>query len=174
MFTGGKTILLSFIVSIAAQALALTDVSENYIVNGQTARPGQFPSFVALRSSPTQHVCGGVLINHNWALTSASCVAIHKVTRLQLVTSPNRNERVYPIVRAVAHPQYNKRFRSADVGMVRTSQRIQTNALVSPVSLPSIDLAPGSDRVPLVLAGFGQLKVVSLVEHSLHLKKLNL
>lgn len=165
--TSNKLFVLLILFAFAAQAFAQADDSGNYIVGGQTARPDQFPSFVSLRRGSTGHFCGAVLLNQRWALTAAYCALLQRRLQIQLVTSPRRNERVYNVVRSMAHPQYDEGLRNNDIGLVGTKQPIQLSNLVQPVRLPATDLVPGESRVPLIVAGLGFIEVSLSVSSSL-------
>lgn len=104
-------------------------------------------------------MCGAVLINTRWSLTSAHCIEPQKRFQHQLVTAPTREEKLHRIGRVVIHPQFNKGKRANDIAMVATDQPVALSNQVQPVKLPTTDLVPGETRVPLTIVGLGFLEV---------------
>ena len=52
------------------------------IIGGETARPADYPTVVALEEQPGNWFCTGTLIARNWVLTAAHCVAEGPTTGL--------------------------------------------------------------------------------------------
>lgn len=164
MNTARRFVALAIVVSMVSIAFAIE--TDNYIVGGQNARPGQFPSKVSLRTLAQQHFCGGVIINHYWFLTAAHCVAnrVRNPNSVIVVTNPinRRSGTSYRIARIVIHPRFNPKRRHNDIGMLLTSNRIVIDQVIRPARLPLNDMADGH-RATLYVAGLGLTRVSSLI-----------
>lgn len=145
---------------IAIGTLAQCADGENYIIGGQNARPGQFPSTVALRWATGVHLCGGAIVNRWWVVTSAHCVANRAFKNLRLITNPitRSGGTVYRVSRTITHPRYEPRLRINDIGMVRSYERITLTDVVRPSRMPLNDI-PDHTGTPLFVVGLGITRV---------------
>ena len=60
------------------------------IVNGQNARPHEFPWMVSLQYLSGFHFCGGAIINKQWVVTAAHCVEQLKTDKFKMVCGKYR------------------------------------------------------------------------------------
>lgn len=66
--------IAKLLVLSALVAVTLATPFSGRIVGGADATPGQFPYQVSLRIKDS-HTCGGSIIDNQWILTAAHCVA---------------------------------------------------------------------------------------------------
>ncbi|XP_051859552.1 collagenase-like [Drosophila albomicans] len=129
-------------VSLVSTASVLQDQAENVgIINGHDASPGQFPYQVKVMADKGQRAnCGGSLIDHNWVLTAASCIAEsdHVAVFLGSVNSSSA-----PVLRIVSKKDiiefkdFNDSIPSADISLLRI-KHVEYNKNIQPVKLPKI------------------------------------
>lgn len=154
-------------VVLAIASIVRAAAADDYIVGGQNARAGQFPSKVSLRTLDHAHFCGAAIVNLHWILTAAHCVAARVRTPNNMLAVANAIDRdageIYRIGQVVLHPQFNPQLRHNDVAMLRTVTRIVLSAVIRPSRLPLNDV-PDEPRIPLYVAGLG-LKRVSCDIH---------
>ncbi|XP_066157985.1 phenoloxidase-activating factor 3-like [Euwallacea fornicatus] len=145
--------------------------SNNRITNGENAFLNEFPWMALLRYSSNnklKFLCGGTVINKNYILTAAHCIAELKDKFLVSVRVGehnllsdidcevvNKTQKCNPPVQdlmveeVVVHPQYGKTSLSNDIGLVRVSTINLNAANVFPVCLPL-----GNERTRKYTAGF--------------------
>jgi len=64
---------------------------------------------------------------------------------------------VHEVISFVIHPDYNMLFRIHDIGLIRSSRKMEFNEHVQPIALPNFDY--DYDNFPLIVTGWGRLWV---------------
>ncbi|XP_072400294.1 kallikrein-7-like [Diabrotica undecimpunctata] len=112
-------------------------------LDGSTqATDGQFPWVVSLQSSflfINSHVCGGVILNENWVLTSAECQdAANKVVAGAVkLQGDDPNKQTVDIEQWVIHPDYNSQeVGPNDIALVKLKEPLKLNDAVKAANLP--------------------------------------
>ncbi|WEW56840.1 trypsin-like serine protease [Emydomyces testavorans] len=117
------------------------------IVGGTEAKPGQFPSILALTINNAK-ACGAVLLNTKTALTAAHCVERLKSERVEVRAGTNiwnsGGTQVH-VSKVIMHPDYEKGAESNnDIAVLHLAAPIEKSSLISYANLP----AQGSDPAP--------------------------
>ncbi|KAK3918745.1 Chymotrypsin BII [Frankliniella fusca] len=157
------------------------------IYNGLDAKPGQFPSYVAMYVN-MDSFCGGSLIHPKWVLTAAHCVEAGSLWTLFLgalsLQLPKEAGRQIHVTRAAyTHPDYvrygdfeNDDIYLNDVGLIQLPEPVQMPAdgRIGVVKLPdpTTQLVLSSETV---VPGFGVVgDEVNVLSRTLKFTKLPL
>lgn len=136
------------------------------IVNGFDASQGQFPYVVSLRSSKDRgHFCGGAIINSRWIGTAAHCSESETVDDVYIFAGSHDLQSdglIYNISKIVNHPGYDDIDTKMDISLLRTSEPIEFNEFVQPISLPMEDIAADT---PVIIAGWGSTSLTGSFKH---------
>lgn len=137
--------------------------SDNYIVGGQNARPGQFPFMVSLRTRQNRHFCGASILNNRWVLSAAHCTqgkTAEARNVLAVLGGHLQTDGVTcPILRIINHPRYNRQFMLNDISLLNSVHQFQfIERLIQPLRLPNADYTDGQ-RVQTWVAGWGLTRV---------------
>ncbi|KAH8302721.1 hypothetical protein KR044_010130 [Drosophila immigrans] len=135
------------------------------IVGGKKARKGAWP-FIALlgyddgSSSPFK--CGGTLITARHILTAAHCIrddlTFVRLGEYDLSIETEARHVDINIVKAVAHPEYNRRNGRSDIAMLYLEHNVEFTNYIKPICLPNSPILRAKsfvDRTPYVI-GWGR------------------
>lgn len=146
------------------------NTSDDRIVGGETARPGQFPYMAALRYSYKWqgtvywrgHLCSGGILSSRWIVSCASCTQnrYSNISNLVIVVGSHHvsnDGRIYHLDRIVNHPAFHVTGARNDVSLLRTVEHIEIESgFVESISLRKQFV--GSDAAA-VISGWGHVKV---------------
>ncbi len=160
--------LLGLAASVAAPLCLATRgawAHDDRIVNGSEVEPGRYPFMVSLEirdgvaTGADQHFCGGTLIDREWVLTAAHCMAVGDAARFVAVVGRTRlSEMESGTVRNVkavfVHPDYDGDVtHGADVALARLASPVAGITPLEPVRPDERALWEPGD--PATVAGWG-------------------
>ncbi|XP_046463179.1 trypsin alpha-like [Daphnia pulex] len=104
--------------------------SNDRIINGGLASPGQFP-YVASITENGRHFCGGFIYSSRWVVTAASCIEGKSLNVLNVVVgqlstiNPDVNEQTMNVYTLNIFPGYNSTNKLNDIALIRLTADIQ-------------------------------------------------
>jgi secreted trypsin-like serine protease len=166
------TALLAVVAMLAWGAPASPAIQPR-IVGGAPIPIGQAPWQVAISTNGS--LCGGSLINVNWVVTAAHCVAglqpglisvYHGIEKLSQRSPANRSA----VTSIIIHPNWNGSIFNADIALLELSSPVALNAETALVSLPvGVDPAVWPSRgTQGVVSGWGATSFNGQVSDSLN------
>ncbi|XP_063218071.1 trypsin epsilon-like [Bacillus rossius redtenbacheri] len=127
------------------------------ILNGEPAKPGEYPFAVSLEVAG-QHFCGGTVVSQYWVVSAAHCFPTPNMRSLVQVragvTSQGRGGTLHHVDQVVSHPEYNEpSLYNNDIALLKVKEPF-TEAAVRPARLADHRdlLDQGTD---VVSAGWG-------------------
>ncbi|CAG2109539.1 unnamed protein product [Medioppia subpectinata] len=142
------------------------------IINGKDAYHGQYPWAVSLRLHRRHH-CGGALIDHQWVLTAAHCVAqiSHRVFTVKLGGHYRNTEYEVtsvevPVSRVVPHEGFSFSSFANDIALVKLAKSVDYSNYVWPVCLPTTDAVDYANSTGVVI-GWGKISTAGVSASSL-------
>ena len=102
---------------------------QNKIVGGRPADPEDW-GWQALLEYDKSFKCGGSLINRQWVLTAAHCIASKSPDRytirlgLHARSNPERYSVLKTVSNIIVHPRYNPLNNNNDIALIKLSLRI--------------------------------------------------
>lgn len=128
------------------------------IANGYDSPLGRYPYMASLKNFQGDHICGGVLIDHDLVLTAAHCVhpsigGTEQYPRIEIGATRAKNDKdseFRETCRTIIHQSYNYARITAgyDIALIQ----LEGNSTKTPVKLFRDSLSPGQDSRAM---GFG-------------------
>lgn len=129
--------------AVAEQIIEPENCSENYIINGRPAAPGQHQSFGVLMDPRTEvRSCSATILNNHWAISTMTCVGgktyqnqngVHPTLALTIaISSPMMQMLRLTTIRIIGGQPNDG---GANIGLVRTLRGIAFNNVVQPATL---------------------------------------
>ncbi|OCT64593.1 hypothetical protein XELAEV_18045692mg [Xenopus laevis] len=138
----------------------------NRIVGGQDSVQGEFPWQLSLRKNGL-HICGGSLIDSQWAISAAHCFA-QPVSVSEFKVNLGAYQLSVPsgILENVAaiyiHPAFKGIGNSGDIALIKLANPVQFTDLIIPVCIPTPS-AVFSNGINCTVTGWGSVRqLVSL------------
>lgn len=132
------------------------------IINGKDAYHGQYPWAVSLRLH-SRHHCGGALLNNNWVLTAAHCVAkiSHRAFTVKLGGHYRNNEIEstaveVPVKMVIPHEGFTFSNFANDIALILLNKRVVYSNYIYPICLPFADEVDYANQTGTVI-GWGKL-----------------
>uniref|UniRef100_A0A1A9X3Z8 Peptidase S1 domain-containing protein n=1 Tax=Glossina brevipalpis TaxID=37001 RepID=A0A1A9X3Z8_9MUSC len=147
---------------------------QSRIIRGNIAEEGLAPYQVSLQYEwANNHFCGGAIIDPEWILTAAHCVAFSQPQDLVVETGTQNLEELgvyYHVKRIYAHCGYNEPFLHNDIALLHLNSTIVMNRKTEIIPLP---VEPMLDGDNILLTGWGSIRS-SEDNDTAKLKKINL
>jgi len=139
------------------------------IVSGENARPGQWPWMISVQVRTRRgyyHKCGAALLNKEWALTAAHCLASVQQDSILVkyggLDFASIEDKFYESkVLSFPHPKFSMKTQKFDIALLKLLTPVEYQFNVLPICLPDKDMI--FDEEQSIVAGWGKLAEKGLV-----------
>ncbi|KAG7197992.1 hypothetical protein KM043_016217 [Ampulex compressa] len=156
---------------LALSSAATLRGNEPRIVNGEDAQPGERPFQISLQTQlDSRHFCGGSILNKNYVITAAHCVANKPSSSIKVVAGTiNLREggSVHQIEQVIVHEEYDpSNSWLNDIALLKVKTPFVMSEHVSPVPMPKYGDVVDTNAVA-VTSGWGRLWLNGPTTHKL-------
>ena len=143
---GDQTMMLTILCLLGLLAFSRAQVLKPYfdprIVNGEDAREGEIPYQVSLQEThrTSFHFCGGAILSRHYVITTASCIAGKRASRITVVAATVNLKRPH-VTNEVTHIRVHEGYNPSDswindIALLRVKYPFRTSTLLRHVTLP--------------------------------------
>uniref|UniRef100_A0A8C4R3F0 Peptidase S1 domain-containing protein n=1 Tax=Eptatretus burgeri TaxID=7764 RepID=A0A8C4R3F0_EPTBU len=130
------------------------------VYGGRSCNPHSQPWQASMVDRKGTHVCGAVLISHQWALTAAHCLKRksfgRSITLLlgkhRVRSSEPKSEQRVLVDQHIRHPDYDPETLDHDLALLHLATPARLSQDIQPVTLPH---CPGHNRQMCTVSGWG-------------------
>ncbi|XP_037732548.1 chymotrypsin-2 [Drosophila subpulchrella] len=137
-------------------------VPEGRVAGGTTATEGKWPWITTIQNVYSYHLCGGMIIDKEWVLTAASCVAGLRARNILVVTGTSDWWDLYAAYYTVdqihVHCNFDKPLYHNDIALLHLSSPIEFNDVTTSITLADIDDLQEGEK--LTFAGWGSTEAM--------------
>ncbi|XP_050999133.1 granzyme B-like [Acomys russatus] len=148
-----KLLLLLLAFSLAPRTQA------GEIIGGHEAKPHSRPYMAFLQvTGPKSLRCGGILIREDFVMTAAHCLgsSINVTLGAHNIKELEKTQQIIPVAKCIPHPDYNTKYFSNDIMLLKLKRKAKRTSAVRPLDLPrrNAHVKPGD---VCNVAGWGML-----------------
>ncbi|XP_058799010.1 coagulation factor IX-like [Phymastichus coffea] len=132
------------------------------VVDGQNAKPAQFPYQISMQIV-NKHFCGGSILNENYILTASHCTKEFNSTDQHLITvvagtiNVNESLETRHVAKIIQHEDYqHDNSDKNDICLLKLDRPLKFNSKIKPVTLAEAH-TPIPTGSPVQLSGWGSL-----------------
>lgn len=151
---------------LALAALSVAGPSER-IIGGSYTSDGDYPEVVSVYTDPLvggrRHLCGGIIVNDNHVLTTATCVEgegtlyLHVMGAGSNLDGTSGYEEYKNVNEIFIHENYEAVTHTNDLAILRLSHNfVFVSGLISPAVLPPPDTPEPATGTVVTVVGWGQ------------------
>jgi len=136
-----------FVVALLGLLGCVTAERLPYIVNGEDAKPGEFPWQASLQTSSGFHFCGGSIVSDRWIVTAAHCADANRRMYVVLGQHDKDTRRQgaperHLVEKIILHegwlPYKRHSTTDTDIAVLKLAEPIKSwNKYVQPIDLPN-------------------------------------
>jgi len=154
--------ILCFLSFLAFSLAGVLPLFNPRIVNGEDAKVGEIPYQVSLQQKSSNfHFCGGSVLNENYVITAAYCVADEKEEDIQVIAgtidlTDRQTKSQHEVVKIIVHEEYDpSNSWINDIALLKIKPPFKLSTTIGKVLLPPNDTV--LTNLVAVMSGWGRL-----------------